>query len=314
LHNAKAFWSFDALCQLLFSTLSRLKSSPLNLERAQTREKGSGDAKKFSKKLGTSFATCFAEMTFTEFSIIYLSIGAPFGVYYFFNYSSDNRSFSVWLKTIGVVFFWCAYAVLLNFGRSQKNTNVQSNSDLIAENEIQKAERSLLASYSEISRDGKIVSFFEFRETVERYIGLTSTLGVSVNSADFNNELFMIAERKNHDLLLANRCLQRKNLLRLKAHQLQTRNDFLRIFENLFKSNSQASNFEKTLSAAILLTDSLDDADGATALNQIKRKIERQNSSAAPSKKEVWNTLQPDQIRVLPAQSSILNLVMKKPD
>jgi hypothetical protein len=253
-------------------------------------------------------------MTFTEFSIVYLSIGASFGVYYFFNYSSDNRSFTIWLKTIGVVFFWCVYAVMLNARRSQKITNRQANSDSIAENEIEKTERALLASYSEIPQNGKFVSFFEFRETIERYIGLTSTLRDSADAADFNNELFAIAERKNHDLPLANRCLQRKNLLRLKAHQLQARNDFLRIFENLFKSSVQASNFEKTLSAAILLTHLLDDADSATALNQIKRKIERQNSSAAPSKKEVWNTLQPDQIRVLPTQSSILNLVMKKPD
>lgn len=236
-------------------------------------------------------------MTFTEFSIVYLSIGTPFGVYYFFNNRSGNPNFAFWLKTAGVVFFWCAYAALLSLRHSQKITNTGAFSDSITENEIEKAARSLLASYSEIPPNDKIFSFFEFRETVERYIGLTSTLQPSTGEADYKNELFTIDGRKNQDLLLANRCLQRKNLRRLKAHQIQAQSDFLHIFENLNYQEFHGNNLEKLLSAAILLTDSLDDSAGAAALNQIKREIERQNSGVgASAKKEVWNSLRPEQI------------------
>jgi hypothetical protein len=255
-------------------------------------------------------------MTFTEFLIIYLSIGASFGVYFFLSRRPINRNSTFLLKTVCVVFGWCFYAVYLISRRSHNIYEANLTSDSIAENEIEKIARKLLASYSEISPNEKSVSFFQFREIVERYTGLTSALQDSTESTEFKNELFVLAGRKNQDLQLANRCLQRKNLLRLKAHQIQAGQDFLRIFEKLDQSASVNSR-ESLFSAAGQLAIQLADDETRNRLIRIKSEIERQNPSFASSSKkqeELWNTLPSEQIPVLQTQSSTLILAMKTQD
>jgi hypothetical protein len=266
----------------------------------------------FRKKLAQSLRPVSAEMTFTEFLIIYLSIGAPFGVYFFLSRRPINWNSTFLLKTVCVVFGWCFYAVYLISRRSQNIYEANTALDSIAENEIEKIMRKLLAAYSEIMPNEKNVSFFQFREIVERYAGLTSALHDSRESTEFQNELFVVSGMKNQDLQLANRCLQRKNLLRLKAHQIQARQDFLRIFENLGESACE-SFFLNAERLAVLLADD----ETRNYLNRIKREIERQNPSFTSSSKkqeELWNKLPPEQIPVLQTQSSTLNLAMKTQD
>jgi hypothetical protein len=111
--------------------------------------------------------------------------------------------------------------------------------------------------------------------------------------------------------------LKRKNLLRLKLHQQQARIDFLKVFENFADNIFSAGSDKRLLTAAINLTDLIADEEGKTILNRIKTKIEKQNSQNASSStrdKEVWNTLQPEQIIILQTQSSTFNLTVKTPD
>lgn len=255
-------------------------------------------------------------MTFTEFLIVYLSIGAPFGVYYFLSHRPVSFGLTFLIKTVCVVFGWCFFAVYLIFRGFQNNYDARSELDSIGENEVEKTTRKLLAAYSEISPTERSVSFFQFREIVERYAGLTVELNDSAESNGFNNELFIIAGRENQDLQLANRCLRRKNMQRLKAHQIQARGDFLRIFENFNETamaNSLESLFAKAEQLAFLLTDNAT----VNLLNRIKSETERQNSSLASSRKkqeELWNTPSSEQIPVINTQSSTLNLAMKTQD
>jgi hypothetical protein len=293
-----------------------LEKFPAHTRTRESEEKSIiSNQKIFRKKLAQSLRLVSAEMTFTEFLIIYLSIGAPFGVYFFLSHRQINLNSTFLLKTACVVFGWCFYAVFL-ISRSQKKYEANLTSDSIAENEIEKIVRKLLATYSEISANEKNVSFFQFREIVERYTGLSSALYDSRESTEFQNELFVLAGRKEQDLQLANRCLQRKNLLRLKAHQIQAQQDFLQIFENLDESpgvNSRESLFLVGGQLAILLADN----ETHNRLIRIKSEIERQNPSFASSSKkqeELWNTLPPEQIPVLQTQSSTLNLAMRTQD
>jgi hypothetical protein len=294
-----------------------LKKFPAHTRTRESEEKSIiSNQKIFRKKLAQSLRLVSAEMTFTEFLIIYLSIGAPFGVYFFLSRRPINWNSTFLLKTVCVVFGWCFYAVYLISRRSQNNYEANTALDSIGENEIEKIMRKLFAAYSEISLNEKNVSFFQFREIVERYAGLTSALHDSRESTEFQNELFVVSGMKNQDLQLANRCLQRKNLLRLKAHQIQAGQDFLRIFENLDESpsiNFRESLFPAAEQLAILLADN----ETRNHLIRIKSEIERQNPSFTSSSKkqeELWNTLPPEQIPVLQTQSSTLNLAMKTQD
>ncbi|MDQ4122679.1 MAG: hypothetical protein M3209_14670 [Acidobacteriota bacterium] len=257
------------------------------------------------------------EMTFSEFLIIYLSIGAPFGVYFFLNRRSNNLDSTFLLKVLGVIFGWCFYAVFWIFRGSQSIYGAKPTSDSIGENEIEKHLRELLAAYSEISGNEKKVSFFQFRETIERYVGLTEALRDSAESTEFQNELFVVAGRKNQDLQLANRCLQRKNLLRLKAHQIQARQDFLQIFDNLSHQSAKITSRENLFYSATRLVVLLADDEADNYLNRIKKEIEGQNPSLASSSKkqeELWKPQPLEQIPVLHTQSSTLNLAMKTQD
>lgn len=256
-------------------------------------------------------------MTFTEFLIIYLSIGAPFGVYFFLSRRPIKLDFAFLLKTICVVIGWCFYAVFL-ISRSRQNIpKANLTSDSIAENEIEKLVQKLLAAYSEISPNVKNVSFFQFREIAERYTGLTAALNDATESIEFQNELFAVAGRKNQDLQLANRCLQRKNSLRLKSHQIQAREDFLQIFENFYDEAEVVKFRETFFEIAERLIVLLADEEAGNRLNRIKNEIEKQNRSIDPSSKkqeELWNTSPTEQIPVLQTQSSTLNLAMKTQD
>lgn len=254
-------------------------------------------------------------MTVTEFLIVYLSIGAPFGVYFFLNHRT--YSFAFLIKAIAAALFWCFYAGILIVRRSDKFTKTQSASDSNGDSKVEQATRTLLALYSEIPASGKNIPFFDFRETVERYIGLTSALNDAAQSSFYENEVFKIGGRANQDLSLANVCLQRKNLRRLKLHQQQARIDFIKFFENLAGNIFAANSDKKLLTAAVILTDLIADEEGKTILNRIKTKIEKQNpqnASSSTREKEVWNTLQPEQITILHTQSSAFNLTVKAQD
>lgn len=173
-----------------------------------------------------------------DFIIIYLTCGAPFGVYYFIqqreylkNTKLWQKSSLLWLKCVLITLLWIPFAILLlrkfvtkklsknNFGI---NEQVDSKNNKVDEFE---------KTFSQLLLESKTnVTLFEFRETFERYFGLTYENFVN-NSCDNldSNDFFQISKHENPNL--ATVCLNRRNRLRLQRHQTLARQDFLRVIE-----------------------------------------------------------------------------------
>lgn len=245
-------------------------------------------------------------MTFLDFLIVYLSIGASFGVYFFLNSRRLDFNPKLLLKTIGVVFGWCFYAAHLILRKSPKILESKLNLNAVGENKVEELKSKVLAFYSEISIEEKPISFFQFRETIERYAGLTQVLQKSIEPADFQNELFVIANGKNGNLPVSNRCLQRKNLLRLKAHQIQARQNFVQVVENSFENASEIKLLESFFIAVEQFVIALDDPEAEDRLNKLKPRRDRSRIAV-----ETRNTQQ-NQISTLYPKNSTLNQTVER--
>lgn len=177
-------------------------------------------------------------MNSTDFLIIYFACGAPFAVYYFLQNRYDDSTVLFWLKNVLVFLFWVPFAASLlmqSQGRdgffdlkalgSFFNFNKDSNTEKLFESQKQ-IENILLESDLEIS-------IFDFRETAERYAGLTIA---AKSEGDSGREIFRVA--KNNNVELGTICLQRRNRSKLLRHQTAARRDFLELVEHLSDSIS----------------------------------------------------------------------------
>jgi len=182
---------------------------------------------------------------------IYLACGAPFGVYYFLKNRASNSLRILWLKSFLNFLFWIplALSVLrqnLNFKDYVTGFDQTSATDAVQENNIsliqKKLERILLKSRLSISVYG-------FRETIERYVGLTlaeKTGGKKI--AEHEKEIFRISLLKNVES--GSVCLHRRNRKRLLFHQIAAREDFLHLVRQLSKSGLDGNEL-KHLSIAL---------------------------------------------------------------
>lgn len=178
-------------------------------------------------------------MKLTDLIIIYLTCGAPFGVYFFIqqreNYLNTNlwqNSSKLWLKCLLVTFFWIPFAIQL----FQKFVTKKLLFNKFAENSQKDSQTKqkieiLLSEFSQILLEVKTeIPLFHLRETFERYVGLTlesnSLKEIGTGSI---NELFQISQHEKPEL--GTICLNRRNRLRLEQHQTLARKDFLRIIK-----------------------------------------------------------------------------------
>lgn len=170
-------------------------------------------------------------MNLSDFLIIYLACGTPFAMYHFIN----NRKVKTHrLKAILVFIVWIPYALWLfrllllkNFSKLQFAENQFSGSEL-----DEKIEKSKKALESFLLKNYQDFPIFEFREIIERYIGLT--FAVRLDNKDLNVKERELLEITNHEnKLLAARCLYRRNQKLLVFHHTLARRDFLKfIFEH----------------------------------------------------------------------------------
>lgn len=249
-----------------------------------------------------------AEMTFIEFLTIYLAIGAPFGVYFFFKTRERRGGFSLFVKSVGAALFWIFFAarLLQKHFTSAKSTRLAEDLDFAREREIEAASQNLQTAFAALTAQEETISFFEFREVVERYIGLILAAQNSAPDAPATQretEIFRIAEREKDDLRLAGKILRRKNYLRLQAHQHAARQDFLQIFRLLrerFPSadlNGKLAAWQTLQTEALRLSTLLEDKETIRALrklqesSQLQKQITVQNVSK--EEKNLWEILQP---------------------
>lgn len=166
-------------------------------------------------------------MNLIDLIIIYLACGAPLAVYYFqYNRCIETRPHLLRLKTILVFFFWVPFA--FDLVRQNRNVTFAPANTGLSENfySIQKQIEKIL-----LESDLKI-SIYEFREIVERYVGLTlANQNAAAQSLPQEAEIYLVSNVKNIEL--ASICFGRRNRERLLFHQTEARKDFLRLIEEL---------------------------------------------------------------------------------
>jgi len=207
-------------------------------------------------------------MNAVDFIIIYLACGAPFGVYFYFQNHSRNQPKTRWLKTVSAFVFWIPFALfIICKSKSIKNLftpdfNKKFSGNLKIERNlysVQKTiEKILLESRSEIL-------LFEFRQTIERYAGLTLLIqNAAAKIPGQEKEIFRVVETKNIET--AALCLQRRNRKRLAFHQTKARQDFLHLIRDLSASVSDTTKFENSVGEFVNL---LDDSTAQKSLEKL---------------------------------------------
>lgn len=184
-------------------------------------------------------------MTISELLVIYFSAGAPVAVYFYLqNRAQPNRK-KIWRLTVFTFLFWIPAAARLLFANEifRKNNFPDCALEFSPPVESEEKLRLLQKRLEKILQSsGGAYSVFEFRETLERYVGLT--LAAHAATGDGNEEFFLVSKNKNH--ALAARCLARRNLERLQFHRISARADFLQAISLLSDGVSDKREIART--------------------------------------------------------------------
>ena len=183
-------------------------------------------------------------MRLSELVIIYLAAAAPFGVTYFLRQPAHVPRTRVLFAAASTALLWplallSRFPVQKKFRRSKRGAPEQETQSP-RRRRIDDAERALLSVlYRTEDLAGEAFGAKGeaargcVRETVacvERYAALT--LAVEETKKDAapsprETELCRVAGRDGDDLLIAGRCLQRRNVARLRAHHADSRLNLL---------------------------------------------------------------------------------------
>lgn len=186
-------------------------------------------------------------MRLSETITIYLAVGAPFGVNYFqreHEGQNQNRARSL-LKATGACLLWPLIAAAAFLSRRSSDASAASSfeeagaideraSQIIltarqqlfdALNGVRELAEKTVSKNEELEQSVRAV-----REGVEKYAGLTLALAeMSLDDSPSSREMELcrIAGREGDDLLLAGRCIHRRNVTRLTTHQARSRVELL---------------------------------------------------------------------------------------
>jgi hypothetical protein len=127
---------------------------------------------------------------------------------------------------------------------------------------VEQAHHSLLASLyqvteltpspSGVERAKVERSSCEVREATEKYVGLTvaaAECNPAAQASEREKELYRVAGRRGDDLLLAGRCIHRRNAARLIAHQARSRTELLHALAEIREITASASSLKETAQA-----------------------------------------------------------------
>ncbi|HWT01016.1 MAG TPA: hypothetical protein VN256_12280 [Pyrinomonadaceae bacterium] len=182
-------------------------------------------------------------MRLSEAITIYLAAGAPFGFQHFLRDRCAGRLRSFY-RAARAALLWPLAAVKLIFSREGPDAALDERSAQRCE-QVARAQGRLLSSLyrlAELAQSSLAQSATAagsatvervvrtVREAAEKYIGLT----LAAADADPDGplaqrelELYRVAGRKGADLLLAGRCVRRRNAARLIKHQARSRLELL---------------------------------------------------------------------------------------
>ena len=206
-------------------------------------------------------------MTIPDILIIYFSFGAPFAVYHFI----QNRQTSKLRLAFGTAFhflFWMPLVVRFGLALILESTRINDfakadDSDAELEKDIRKSQSDIADRFRLGARH---ISIHEFREILDRYVGLSLLVKHPVSGmAEPHHEFFAIANRKNIELAFI--CFERRNRARLLRHHIDARADFLKVIKKYSFQDDQI------LQSAVHLVERLEDLPALAELleNSYKR-------------------------------------------
>jgi hypothetical protein len=231
-------------------------------------------------------------MNIIDLLIIYLSFGAPCGVYFFFQNRTKLDREKLLLKSFLTVFVWIPYAFrLLHDFATTKLRMSRLDAEFSADRKLQEIQKqlSLLLVDSSVK-----VSLFEFREILDRYAGLSLACNLIGKKPDNSQKEFFRVSLHRH-IEVGAMCLHRRNSLRLKFHQALASNDFLHVITKL---NFSVSDSEKLRHLTVEFVKILNDIDTQKALDEIFDETLQSagNFSVKASEKDVWKSREHKQL------------------
>ena len=238
-----------------------------------------------------------------DFLIIYLTCGAPLGVFYFLQNREQQNRTRVWLKTFFTFIFWLPFGFHLLKNKTNKKSFGYKKIFFESE-KIQTKISNFQKQLEEILQTSDLqISIFEFREIIARYVGLTLAKDCEkAKTTETENEIFRIAKSGNTEIGAI--CLNRRNLKRLTFHQTQARKDFFQVISQLVKF---VSDKEKLAESAADFFQLLNDTEAQSTFGKVLSGNLGSNRNFAADRSEnfVWNT----EIRKSPpANSTTLHL------
>ncbi len=206
------------------------------------------------------------DMRLSELTIIYFATAAPFGVASFLRQPArGTRRFKALSRAAGAALIWPVMALLLMLERAGasvalRDEGADAQDGALDERRIEQSKRELTNALLEVEdvfdeddedgrgdgrserrddalnivrgvgREARRFVMFSARECVERYVGLALACAGTRQEADASErelELCRLAGSEGDDLLLAGRCIHRRNVSRLFAHRARARAELI---------------------------------------------------------------------------------------
>ncbi len=237
-----------------------------------------------------------------EFITIYTAVGAPFGTTLFLKREKPRLHLEL-LTLVGGTLLWPLVAASILYKRIRvRRTNAQDKAretnspeqDYKNNQRVRRAESDLLRRLNDLEdllaktseeKNGKWRRLlFEARTGIEKFAGLTLAVAETPNDLQPREQetaLCRASGREGDDLIIAGRCVRRRNRRRLAEHSAQAQTQFINALANLEniltfgrESLSSAVNTEKLSSELLLkiychafdLASTLDDQAAALAI------------------------------------------------
>lgn len=195
-------------------------------------------------------------MRLSELTILYFATAAPFGVASFLGQPArGTRRGRALSRAAGAALLWPMTALLLLLKRAGAPAaapaeGADAQGDTPDERRIEQAKRDLTNALREVEdvldeacggdggpdgvrvdgREARRFAMFAARESAERYVGLALACAGAHKDADPSErelELCRLAGGAGDDLLLAGRCIHRRNVTRLFAHRERARAELI---------------------------------------------------------------------------------------
>ena len=233
-------------------------------------------------------------MRISDAIIIYLAIGSPFAVHYFFKFPS-NHTWNHPLRAILVLFLWPFYSIWLTLCVKLTKHDCSSNSPQsnTLDARLDKKVDEIAAALEMFLQDSlPDMALFEFREIIDRYVGLSVT--VRSDRQEKTWTLGQIFEGSTENRELNSICINRRNRNTLESHRNRASLDFLTLVLKAIDFDGGDSAFVRS---ALELSRVISDGDAC-------RKIEKLVAGAGQTQveiavktveREVWHSQTPKQ-------------------